>query len=52
MASRNFERYKKWYKRGAITVEMLDQMVKVGLLTAEQAEEIKNGDNNTIKVNE
>lgn len=42
--SKNFERYRKWYKRGAITVEQLDELVEAGLLTPEERDEIIAGD--------
>lgn len=38
--SKNFARYKKWYKKGAITQEQLEQLVEVGLLTGEEMQEI------------
>jgi ribosomal protein S19E (S16A) len=43
--SKNYERYKKWYNKGSITREQLEQLVEAGLLTAEEMQEIIEGDN-------
>lgn len=38
-----FEKIKKWYTQGLWTTAMVDQAVSKGVLTQEQAEEIKGG---------
>ena len=44
--SKDFERYRKWYKRGAITEEQLAGLVEAGLITEEEKDEIINGGEN------
>lgn len=39
--SRSYERYKAWYKRGAISDELLQKLVDVRLLRQDEADEIK-----------
>ena len=41
--SKNFKRYKKWYDNSAITEEQLQELVDVGLLTAEEMQKITEG---------
>ena len=42
--SKNFERYKKWYQvYHSITIEQLQELVDVGLLTADEMQEIIEG---------
>ena len=38
-----FERIKKWYEQGLWTEQMVQNAVKKGVLSQEQAEEIKGG---------
>lgn len=38
-----FERIKKWFEQGLWTDTMIDNAVKKGVLSEEQAEEIKGG---------
>ena len=35
-----YEKIKKWYKQGLWTAEMVQNAVKKGILTADEAEEI------------
>lgn len=42
--SKNFDRYRKWYKKGAITEEQLEGLVEAGLITEEEKNEIIAGD--------
>lgn len=43
--SKNFERYKKWYRvYGSITIEQLQELVDAGLLTENEMREIIDGD--------
>lgn len=38
--SKNFEKYEKRYKRGGCTKEQLEQLVALGILTADEFKEI------------
>lgn len=38
-----FEKIKRWYQQGLWTDTMIDNAVKKGVLSEEQAEEIKGG---------
>ena len=40
-----FEKIKKWYKQGLWTALMVDAAVSKGVITAAQAQEIKEGNN-------
>lgn len=43
--SKNFERYKKWYTvQHSITIEQLEELVAVGLLTQAEFDEIVGSD--------
>ena len=39
----NFERYKKWYKKGSITEEQLAELVEAGKITEEEKTVITDG---------
>ena len=43
-----FEKIKKWYKHGLWTAQMVQNAVKKGVLTADEAEEILAADGETV----
>ena len=43
-----FEKIKKWYKQGLWTAQMVQNAVKKGVLTAEEAAEILASDGRTV----